>query len=624
MTRSWSSPTARRGLDAARAIGPKLAEQAVLVRANGSVRDLRLPLAGRRADPDPDDPRPGGPRRALRPPPLGRPPARRGGPPSVSGHEGRDRAADRERLLLRLRVPRAGGGGGARAAGGGDPARDRRGSRFGAARVEPRRGPRATSRSRASRTRSSSSTRPRATSRSTSRATSSTSAAARTSRTRADQGREAPLARRRLLARATRRSRSSRASTGRPSTTRRTSRPTCSGWRRRSGATTGGSAGLDLFHFSEHAPGMPFWHPRGMVIWNVLEDLRRRENLKRGYHEVRTPLLYDTELWRDLGPLGEVPRQHVPHPEIGERDFGLKPMNCPGHMLLFSLTLRSYRELPLRSRRPATCTETSSPGPSTGSCASGTSPRTTPTSSARRTRSRRSCSPASTSPTTSTTSSTLDCASSSPRGPRTSSGRTRSGNSPRRSSAKALARHGARVLESEGRASSTGRRSTCTWTDSLGRSWQMGTVQLDLQMPARFGLSYPGDDNAEHTPAVIHRALLGSLERFIGITWSTRRRAPRSGSRPSRCASSRSATRIARTPSRSRTACGPRASASTSTSGRRRWAGASATRSSQGALRRRLGRPRIARVRGRPATRRRAAVTSAEALADELRSAARL
>ena len=104
---------------------------------------------------------------------------------------------------------------------------------------------------------------------------------------------------------------------------------------------------LQLFDFSELAPGMPFWHPRGMVIWNVLEDLRRRENARRGYHEVRTPQLYDSELWRTSGHW-EKYQEHMFAVEIEGRDFGLKPMNCPGHCLLYSLGPHSYRELPLR------------------------------------------------------------------------------------------------------------------------------------------------------------------------------------------------------------------------------------------------------------------------------------
>ena len=104
---------------------------------------------------------------------------------------------------------------------------------------------------------------------------------------------------------------------------------------------------LGLFEFSELAPGMPFWRPRGMVIWNVLEDLRRRENARRGYEEVRTPQLYDSDLWRTSGHW-EKYQEHMFRVEIEGRDFGLKPMNCPGHCLLYSLSPHSYRELPLR------------------------------------------------------------------------------------------------------------------------------------------------------------------------------------------------------------------------------------------------------------------------------------
>ena len=144
---------------------------------------------------------------------------------------------------------------------------------------------------------------------------------------------------------------------------------------------------LDLFEFSELSPGMPFWHPRGMVIWNVLEDLRRRENAKRGYHEVRTPLLYDSDLWRTSGHW-EKYQEDMFRLKVEGRDFALKPMNCPGHCS----SIRS-RRIPIAtcrcaSRRPATCTGTSSPASCTGSSAFATSSRTTRTSTARTTRSR--------------------------------------------------------------------------------------------------------------------------------------------------------------------------------------------------------------------------------------------
>src|SRR3982751_6266232 len=105
---------------------------------------------------------------------------------------------------------------------------------------------------------------------------------------------------------------------------------------------------LDIFHLSDHAPGMPFWHPKGMVIWNALEDLRRRENAKRDYVEVKTPLMYDVATWKTSGHWEKFKDDMFLVPYGEDRTLGLKPMNCPGHMLLFGSGLRSYRDLPLR------------------------------------------------------------------------------------------------------------------------------------------------------------------------------------------------------------------------------------------------------------------------------------
>ena len=176
-------PDGSSALDAARAIGPRLAEQAVLARVDGEPRDLRLPRARRRRAADPHDPRPRGPGRAVRPAPLGGPPPRGGRAPPPPRRQGGDRAARGERLLLRLRVPGADPRGGPRR-------RSRRRSRASSPRDAPGSGQRSAatrrahgSRPRASGTRSSSSTRPTATSRSTPRATSPISAAGRTCRT---------------------------------------------------------------------------------------------------------------------------------------------------------------------------------------------------------------------------------------------------------------------------------------------------------------------------------------------------------------------------------------------------------------------------------------------------------
>ncbi len=113
---------------------------------------------------------------------------------------------------------------------------------------------------------------------------------------------------------------------------------------------------LDLFHLSEHSPGSPFWHPKGMVIWNELEDLRRRENRARGYVEVKTPLLYDVDTYITSGHYDNYKDNmfFVSSKEDSEKQYALKPMNCPGHMLLFGSALRSYRDLPFRYAESST------------------------------------------------------------------------------------------------------------------------------------------------------------------------------------------------------------------------------------------------------------------------------
>ncbi len=273
---------------------------------------------------------------------------------------------------------------------------------------------------------------------------------------------------------------------------------------------------LGLVDFSDLAPGMPFWHPRGMVIWNVLEDLRRRENAKRGYQEVRTPLLYDAELWKTSGHWEKF-QEHMFKVEIEEREFGLKPMNCPGHCLLYSLNPHSYRELPLRLAEAGNLHRNELSGVLHGllrvrhfvqddahiyctneqiqdellACLDyayylydlfGLNMRVE-----------------------------LSLR------PDNKLGTDEEWDFAEEELRKALASAGLEYTQSEGEGSFYGPKIDLHMDDSLGRSWQLGTVQLDLQMPKRFGLSYQGDDNAEHTPAMIHRALLGSLERFVGI-----------------------------------------------------------------------------------------------------------
>ena len=273
---------------------------------------------------------------------------------------------------------------------------------------------------------------------------------------------------------------------------------------------------LDLVHFDDHSPGSPLWHPRGMVIWNALEDLRRRENGRRGYQEVKTPILYDVDLWKTSGHW-EKYRDNMFLVEQEERSFGLKPMNCPGHMLLFGSQLRSYRELPIRFAESSTLHRDEPTGTLHGLLRV----RHVTQDDAHIFCTREqiedeifAC---------------LDFAaflyglfgmdarfelSTRPEG---KLGSDEEWDFTEGALARALERRGIAYDLNEGDGAFYGPKIDLHMTDVLGRSWQMGTIQLDSQMPQRFDLSYTSSENHEETPYVIHRALLGSLERFIGI-----------------------------------------------------------------------------------------------------------
>ena len=276
---------------------------------------------------------------------------------------------------------------------------------------------------------------------------------------------------------------------------------------------------LDLFHLSDHAPGMPFWHPKGMIIWNGLEDLRRRENARRGYVEVKTPLLYDEETYETSGHLQNYEENifWVQGHEEGEKRLALKPMNCPGHMLLFGSDLRSYRDLPFRYAESSTLHRDERSGTLLGLLR------------VRHITQDDAHIFCSADQIEDEVFACLDYASYlyelfgmearfelSTR-PEKKLGTDEEWEFTEGALRAALDRRGIDYVVNEGDGAFYGPKIDLHMTDVLGRSWQMGTIQLDSQMPQRFGLSYMGADNAEHTPYVIHRALLGSLERFIGI-----------------------------------------------------------------------------------------------------------
>jgi threonyl-tRNA synthetase len=271
---------------------------------------------------------------------------------------------------------------------------------------------------------------------------------------------------------------------------------------------------LDLFHLSDHSPGSPFWHPKGMVLWNTLEDLRRRENLNRGYVEVKTPLLYDIDTYITSGHYDNY-RENMFF--VSEGQFALKPMNCPGHMLLFGNRLRSYRELPIRYAESSTLHRDELAGTLHGLLR---------VRHVTQDDAHIFCSP---DQIEHEIFGCLDFAtylydlfgmtaraelSTRPDG---KLGTDEEWDFTEGALRSALDRRGIAYEVNEGDGAFYGPKIDLHMTDVLGRSWQMATIQLDAQMPKQFGLTYMGADNHEHIPYVVHRALLGSLERFIGI-----------------------------------------------------------------------------------------------------------
>jgi threonyl-tRNA synthetase len=275
---------------------------------------------------------------------------------------------------------------------------------------------------------------------------------------------------------------------------------------------------LDLVHLQDASPGSPFWHPKGMVIWNVLEDIRRRENAKRGYREVKTPLLYDIDTYITSGHY-ENYRENMFFVQGAEdeKPLALKPMNCPGHMLLFGSQLRSYRDLPLRYAESSTLHRDERGGTLHGLLrvkhitqddahvfVSEEQIQDEIDSMIEFARY------------------LYDLFELAPRAELSTRPEHRLGTDEQWDHAEAaleqaLKRHEMEYVVSPGEGTFYGPKIDLHMTDAIGRSWQMGTIQLDYQMPMRFGLTYMGADNQEHHPVVIHRALLGSLERFIGI-----------------------------------------------------------------------------------------------------------
>jgi threonyl-tRNA synthetase len=274
---------------------------------------------------------------------------------------------------------------------------------------------------------------------------------------------------------------------------------------------------LDLFHMQEEAPGMVFWHPKGWVVWQQIEQYMRHVLDEAGYSEVKTPLMMDRVLWEKSGHW-ENYRENMFTTESEKRDYAVKPMNCPGHVQIFNAALHSYRDLPLRLAEFGSCHRNEPSGALHGLM---------------RVRgfvqddAHIFCTEAQiTSEVTAFNELLLrvyrdfgfnDLAIKLSLRPAKRAGSDDVWDRAESGLRDALAASGMQWEELPGEGAFYGPKIEYHIKDAIGRSWQCGTLQLDFVLPERLGAEYVAEDNGRYRPVMLHRAVLGSLERFIGI-----------------------------------------------------------------------------------------------------------
>ncbi len=274
---------------------------------------------------------------------------------------------------------------------------------------------------------------------------------------------------------------------------------------------------LDLFHLREEAPGMVFWHPKGWTIWQQVEQYMRRAYQENGYQEVKCPMILDRSLWEKSGHWQNY-KENMFTTESEKRDFAIKPMNCPGHILVFNSNMRSYRDLPLRYGEFGSCHRNEPSGALHGLM---------------RVRGFTQddghifCSEEQIQPEVTAFNQqalaiyrdfgfnevTIKLALRPDQRIGTDDTWDRAESALRRS----LGACGVEWTELPGEGAFYGPKIEYHLKDSLGRSWQCGTMQVDFSMPARLDAEYVAEDNTRKVPVMLHRAVVGSLERFIGI-----------------------------------------------------------------------------------------------------------
>ncbi len=274
---------------------------------------------------------------------------------------------------------------------------------------------------------------------------------------------------------------------------------------------------LDLFHLQEESPGMVFWHPHGWTLWQEIEQYMRGLLGAHGYREVKTPQVMDRVLWEKSGHW-ENYHEHMFTTSSENREYAVKPMNCPGHIQIFNQGIKSYRELPLRLAEFGSCHRNEPSGALHGIMRV----RGFVQDDAH-----------------------IFCAEDQVQGeaaafidllrrvyadfgftdilvklstrPEKRIGSDEVWDRAEAALAQSLAAKGLAYELQPGEGAFYGPKIEFSLKDCLGRIWQCGTLQLDFALPGRLGAEYIGEDNARHTPVMLHRAVLGSLERFIGI-----------------------------------------------------------------------------------------------------------
>jgi threonyl-tRNA synthetase len=274
---------------------------------------------------------------------------------------------------------------------------------------------------------------------------------------------------------------------------------------------------LDLFHIDDHAPGVVFWHPKGWAIWQGVEQYMRQVYRDNGYQEVKGPQLLDRTLWEKTGHWDKY-RENMFTTESEKRDYALKPMNCPGHILIFKQGIKSYRDLPLRYGEFGQCHRNEPTGGLhgimrvrgftqddghifctedmiLGECVAYTALLQRVYQDFGFT----------------------DILYKVATRPDARIGSDESWDKAEQALKESLGRSGCEFVVSPGEGAFYGPKIEYTLKDAIGRQWQCGTIQVDFSMPERLGAEYVAEDGARHTPVMLHRAIVGSLERFIGI-----------------------------------------------------------------------------------------------------------